>query len=75
MEQLHLSLAGNLLSTLGGTLELYDPCVVPQYPGRILYGKIPQGLDMKYVFGLHSTQKICFGGHDILEIYFVTLVV
>ena len=42
---LHLSLAGNLLSALGGTVELYDPRVVPQYPGRILYGKIPMILE------------------------------
>ena len=38
---LHLSLAGNLLSALGGSVELYDPRVVPQYPGRMLYAKIP----------------------------------
>jgi hypothetical protein len=44
-EMLHLSLAGNLLSALGGTVELYDPRVVPQYPGRMLYGKIPMILE------------------------------
>ena len=38
---LHLSLAVNLLSTLGGSVELYDPRVVPQYPSRMLYAKIP----------------------------------
>ena len=38
---LHLSLAGNLLSALGGSVELYDPRIVPQYPGRMLYAKIP----------------------------------
>lgn len=44
-EMLHLSLAGNLLSALGGSVELYDPRVVPQYPGRMLYGKIPMILE------------------------------
>lgn len=38
---LHLALAGNLLSAAGGSLSLYDPRVVPQYPGLALLCKIP----------------------------------
>jgi hypothetical protein len=42
---LHLALAGNLLSSLGGSLDLYEPRVVPRYPGRILLGGIPMSLE------------------------------
>ena len=38
---LHLALTGNLLSALGGSLDLYDSRVAPQYPGSLLFGKIP----------------------------------
>ena len=41
---LHLALAGNLLSALGGSMNLYDLRVVPQFPGRILLGDIPMNL-------------------------------
>jgi len=44
-EMLHLALAGNLLSALGGGLDLYDPRVVPQYPSRVLIGEIPMILE------------------------------
>ena len=42
---LHLALAGNLLSAVGGSLSLYDPRVVPQYPGFALLCKIPLHLE------------------------------
>ena len=42
---LHLALAGNLLSALGGSVDLYDSRVVPQYPGRILLANIPMSLE------------------------------
>ncbi|KAJ3573931.1 hypothetical protein NP233_g2107 [Leucocoprinus birnbaumii] len=35
-EMLHLSLSGNLMAALGGLPRLYDPRVVPQYPGYVL---------------------------------------
>jgi hypothetical protein len=41
---LHLSLAGNLLSALGGSLDLYKVGVVPEYPGRVLVDNIPMTL-------------------------------
>ncbi|KAF9504781.1 hypothetical protein BS47DRAFT_1490060 [Hydnum rufescens UP504] len=44
-EMLHLSLAGNLLSALNGSMDLYAFGVVPRYPGEILVEKIPLNLD------------------------------
>jgi len=44
-EMLHLALAGNLLSALKGSLELYDFEVLPQYPGYILYDEVEMSLE------------------------------
>lgn len=41
---LHLALAGNLLSALGGSLDLYKREVVPVYPGTVLMDEIPMTL-------------------------------
>lgn len=43
-EMLHVALTGNLLSSLNGALELYNYSVIPQFPGRILVGKINMDL-------------------------------
>jgi hypothetical protein len=44
-EMLHLSLTGNLLSALGGSMDLYDYDAIPRYPGHILVQKINMNLD------------------------------
>jgi len=44
-EMLHLALAGNLLSALDGSLDLYDFDVIPQYPVTLLYEQIKLSLD------------------------------
>jgi len=44
-EMLHLALAGNLLSALNGSVELYDFEVIPQFPGKILYDEVEMSLD------------------------------
>ncbi|KAH9957774.1 ferritin-like-domain-containing protein [Russula dissimulans] len=44
-EMLHLALAGNLLSALNGSLDLYDFGIIPQYPVTLLYEKITLSLD------------------------------
>ena len=59
---LHLSLAGNLLSALGGSVELYDPRVVPQYPGRMLYAKIPLILEALKTESLGRFMEVCVLG-------------
>jgi hypothetical protein len=38
-EMLHLCLARNLLTAIGGSMECYDPAVVPTYPSNMLYHK------------------------------------
>lgn len=43
-EMLHLALAGNILSALGGSLDLYHPSIVPQYPDKILMDEIEMEL-------------------------------
>lgn len=43
-EMLHLALVGNLLSALGGSLDLYDRRVVPQYAGYVLLDRVPMTL-------------------------------
>jgi len=40
-EMLHLSLAGNILKAIGGEPKLYDPDVIPVYPGRMLH-RVPK---------------------------------
>jgi hypothetical protein len=40
-EMLHLALAGNTLRAIGGAPRLYDPTIVPQYPGPML-GRTPE---------------------------------
>jgi len=44
-EMLHLALAGNLLSALNGSLDLYDFEIIPQFPGKILYEEVEMSLD------------------------------
>ncbi|KAH9957775.1 ferritin-like-domain-containing protein [Russula dissimulans] len=44
-EMLHLALAGNLLSALNGSLDLYDFEVIPRFPGKILYDEVELSLD------------------------------
>ena len=43
-EMLHLSLAGNLLTALGGSLDLYQDTIVPKYPGHILQDRVEMNL-------------------------------
>lgn len=43
-EMLHLALTGNLLSSLGGSLNLYDYKNIPRYPDDILISKVRMDL-------------------------------
>lgn len=56
---LHLALAGNLLSAAGGSLSLYDPRVVPQYPGHALLCKIPLNLEALKTESLGYFMEVC----------------
>jgi len=40
-EMLHLALAGNTLTAVGGTPKLYDPKIIPAYPTPML-GRVPE---------------------------------
>ncbi|KAH9957767.1 ferritin-like-domain-containing protein [Russula dissimulans] len=42
---LHLALAGNLLSALNGSVDLYDYEIIPRFPGKILYEEVEMSLD------------------------------
>ena len=44
-EMLHLSLAGNVLCSLDGYMDLYDFPIVPQFPGTILFEEVELNLD------------------------------
>ena len=44
-EMLHLTLTGNILSALGGSMDLYHADVIPKFPGKILYDKVDMVLD------------------------------
>jgi hypothetical protein len=40
-EMLHLALVGNTLRATGGAPTLYDPKIIPQYPGPMI-GRVPE---------------------------------
>jgi len=51
-------LAGNLLSALNGSMDLYNFGVIPRYPGEILVEKIPLNLDRANKENLQSFLQI-----------------
>jgi Ferritin-like len=56
---LHLTLTGNLLCALGGSMDLYDYDVIPQYPGHILVEKIDMNLDRANKENLECFLQVC----------------
>ena len=70
---LHLALAGNLLSSLGGSLELYDFQVIPQYPGYILYDAVEMSLDRANKENLERFTNVrlrsCLGPGSYVDIF------
>ncbi|KAF8690923.1 hypothetical protein AX14_002933 [Amanita brunnescens Koide BX004] len=57
-EMLHLSLAGNLLTALGGSLDLYQDTIVPKYPGHILQDRVEMNLSAADEEQLRFLQRI-----------------
>ncbi|KAJ3568663.1 hypothetical protein NP233_g5565 [Leucocoprinus birnbaumii] len=44
-EMLHTALVGNLISSLGGSVVMYDPRIIPMFPATLLCSKIPMHLE------------------------------
>ena len=57
-EMLHLTLTGNILSALGGSMDLYHPDVIPKFPGKVLYEEVDVILDRANKKCLERFQKV-----------------